>query len=201
MRTKFQSTPPVWGATWTEAAWGAGPDISIHAPRVGGDCVRLFFAAGLHISIHAPRVGGDARDPDALLDLIISIHAPRVGGDPMIPPTATHQEKFQSTPPVWGATTGRAALIRLFAVFQSTPPVWGATPSSPCQYPPNPGNFNPRPPCGGRREAYQTYICDWMISIHAPRVGGDHSVILQRSPAPISIHAPRVGGDLVLIGS
>ena len=34
-----------------------------------------------------------------------------------------------------------------------------------------------------------------MISIHAPREGGDYGVGLMRSTPPISIHAPREGGD------
>ena len=62
---KFQSTPPVWGATlfpprsaslWTfqstPPVWGA----TIHHVEHGG-------VAG--ISIHAPRVGGDRYRPDA----------------------------------------------------------------------------------------------------------------------------------------
>ena len=35
------------------------PDISIHAPRAGGDAVCRLFAAQIFISIHAPRAGGD----------------------------------------------------------------------------------------------------------------------------------------------
>ena len=56
--------------------------------------------------------------------------------------------KFQSTPPVRGATTNDTA-TEAAVLFQSTPPVRGATVSviaRPCPYP---------------------------ISIHAPRAGGD----------------------------
>ena len=80
-------------------------NISIHAPRVGGD-LSVLPAQRLvpNISIHAPRVGGDPSLPEssprprhfnprppcggrrvhgryALKCLVISIHAPRVGGD------------------------------------------------------------------------------------------------------------------------
>ena len=58
-------------------------DISIHAPRVGGD---LLIAPGqfrIGISIHAPRVGGDRIYQEPIEDRNISIHAPRVGGDGM----------------------------------------------------------------------------------------------------------------------
>ena len=56
--------------------------ISIHAPREGGDPLiirnTVFF---IFISIHAPREGGDARHSIAQLSEGISIHAPREGGD------------------------------------------------------------------------------------------------------------------------
>ena len=79
-------------------------------------------------------------------------------------------------------------------------------------------NFNPRPPCGGRRTEkgrngarvqFQSTppvrgatakacagILRRAISIHAPRAGGD---LIARSIAEqfmISIHAPRAGGDI-----
>ena len=37
-----------------------------------------------------------------------------------------------------------------------------------------------------------------VISIHAPREGGDHRRHLSHSPTGISIHAPREGGDGLL---
>ena len=77
--------------------------------------------------------------------------------------------------------------------FQSTPPVWGATLSRiiirPLQ------NFNPRPPCGGRRGRYLFHPQCHCISIHAPRVGGDLIFCHKEGAQHISIHAPRVGGD------
>ena len=57
-------------------------DISIHAPREGGDDVYAQIMAKLNISIHAPREGGDvAVDMPAGGGGDISIHAPREGGD------------------------------------------------------------------------------------------------------------------------
>ena len=57
---KFQSTPPVWGATDDLYPERYKLKISIHAPRVGGDepTYAQLKEAGV-ISIHAPRVGGD----------------------------------------------------------------------------------------------------------------------------------------------
>ena len=122
------------------------------------------------ISIHAPRVGRDNRIPTRRVHRPISIHAPRVGRDrgwrshgrtrnyfnPRAPCGARPgvvlgrpwSEKFQSTRPVWGATSQASTLYRT-DVFQSTRPVWGATAFLSMVYTSTP------------------------ISIHAPRVGRD----------------------------
>ena len=105
---EFQSTHPVWGATWSNPRWRRVMNISIHAPRVGCDgsgsggsadaqefqsTHPVWGATGggaggellLAISIHAPRVGCDSRARVNRYDFKISIHAPRVGcdGNPM----------------------------------------------------------------------------------------------------------------------
>ena len=57
--SKFQSTLPAWGATPIEVFIACDFVISIHAPRVGSDCIpRKLHLRGV-ISIHAPRVGSD----------------------------------------------------------------------------------------------------------------------------------------------
>ena len=123
----FQSTPPVWGATERQSASAYDMDISIHAPRVGGDdYLKRGWNVYSTISIHAPRVGGDIEKLGILADFYISIHAPRVGGD-------------------------------LFELHEHQ----------------NKTDFNPRPPCGGRRQMYLDKPIHSTISIHAPRVGGD----------------------------
>ena len=84
-------------------------DISIHAPRKGGDVSawHLYIPAGyfnprppargatvlatvptqlMAISIHAPRKGGDPDAVDQTMMCLISIHAPREGGDAGEPP-------------------------------------------------------------------------------------------------------------------
>ena len=72
----------MWGATEYPGKLHDGHQISIHAPRVGGDVHPLPGPAVHNISIHAPRVGGD-------LTIIMDVQRLR---------------PFQSTPPVWGAT-------------------------------------------------------------------------------------------------
>ena len=101
--------------------------ISIHAPRVGSDYHSRPEEPGRRISIHAPRVGSDyfmqmshALDSDfnprspcgerhiervRICTSHISIHAPRVGSDFAYRSFGSNRWKFQSTLPVWGATT------------------------------------------------------------------------------------------------
>ena len=147
------------------------------------------------ISIHAPRVGSDRTCRRPWRPAAISIHAPRVGSDP--PPQGRRcsspdfnprspcgerlwgaagpdgRAGFQSTLPVWGATTAAGAPTPPLG-FQSTLPVWGATswgPGEPQRHPisihaPRVGSdpppqgrrcsspdFNPRSPCGERPDA------------------------------------------------
>ena len=172
-------------------------DISIHAPREGGDpayllmsippnkhfnprpprggrrWMQVHYRLQFDISIHAPREGGDAGRYRRRVKALISIHAPREGGDDRSKKRAAAQRQFQSTPPARGATRHPLAATRGNFLFQSTPPARGATTT--------------RPVSDIARR----------ISIHAPREGGD---IVHRMPIhkiPISIHAPREGGDVL----
>ena len=57
-------------------------EISIHAPREGGDHSAEARRLAAHISIHAPREGGDVLGFEIpVTGQGISIHAPREGGD------------------------------------------------------------------------------------------------------------------------
>ena len=219
IREKFQSTRPVWGAT--KAAAGDRPRqlISIPAPRVGRDGLHALFVQQGRISIHAPRVGRDAQPGErswlcadfnprapcgARLQLSplpmygsgISIHAPRVGRDSGRRLAALRTTTFQSTRPVWGATTRTTGRACRHGQFQSTRPVWGATRAGSLSLSLS-TYFNPRAPCGARRLARSVASIALIISIHAPRVGrdGDGGAYYQMKLL-ISIHAPRVGRDL-----
>ena len=61
-------------------------------------------------------------------------------------------------------------------------------------------NFNPRSPCGERRDIHG--IADKVdgISIHAPRAGGDDTPAGGMCPPIISIHTPRAESDLEHLG-
>ena len=80
------------------------------------------------ISIHAPRVGGDIMMDDFTYAFYISIHAPRVGGDYLM-----------------------LFCNRKYAISIHAPRV-GGDGSNPPPAPMILKNFNPRPPCGGRRQ-------------------------------------------------
>ena len=113
--------------TGAHDAYNTG-DISIHAPRVGSDgmfsdlliendlfqstlpvwgATRAYHIPGTDntISIHAPRVGSDEAFDALQITRSISIHAPRVGSDLSFFRTQRDTLRFQSTLPVWGATS------------------------------------------------------------------------------------------------
>ena len=153
MRVIFQSTPPVWGATDAGQATGAGGQISIHAPRVGGDSLEL--SPGCTCSNFNPR--------------------PPCGGRPGLRQRALPGETdFNPRPPcggrlgAWRTTEpspwyfnprppcgGRPQLGRtsqyIVGISIHAPRVGGDAPMRACSQAPR--NFNPRPPCGGRLRA------------------------------------------------
>ena len=174
-RIRFQSTLPVWGATYAQSSFFPALSISIHAPRVGSDkdqaVTKVTF---LNFNPRSPC--GERPERGILWQ---------------------RKTPFQSTLPVWGATETTMRRSLQFP-FQSTLPVWGATgggmehstvmadfnPRSPCgerhslhrlrlqtRY------FNPRSPCGERRFGNVRCAVDGNISIHAPRVGSDQGVL------------------------
>ncbi len=60
-------------------------DISIHAPRAGGDVARRAHTRIINEFQSTPPVRGATAELQSMLKwVIISIHAPRAGGDVMI---------------------------------------------------------------------------------------------------------------------
>ena len=131
IQAKFQSTRPVWGAT--------SGDLAVHKHKL--------------ISIHAPRVGRDRSAVSGENDSDNFNPRAPCGARPTIRALLTPTSKFQSTRPVWGATSARELDELIQAKFQSTRPVWGAT--------------------SGDLAVHKHKL----ISIHAPRVGRDRSAV------------------------
>ena len=123
--------------------------ISIHAPRAGSDSLYPSAPAANEISIHAPRAGSDLPAAMQHSRRAISIHAPRAGSDPAQLRHCAVLCRFQSTLPVRGATVCPEAREHVAS------------------------DFNPRSPCGERREAVKGERLVCIISIHAPRAGSD----------------------------
>ena len=150
----FQSTPPAWGATRSPPRIRISSTCFNPRPPRGGRLQWPWAALrGIDVSIHAPRVGGDDERFSSFKAAVVSIHAPRVGGDLGLRVQRNVRSLFQSTPPAWGATAADRHREPA-SVFQSTPPAWGAT--------------------------HSCWLCHGssIVSIHAPRVGGDFPMLL-----------------------
>ena len=148
--------------------------ISIHAPRVGSDGqVPGHGHQGRNISIHAPRVGSDnSIQRSVRKDALISIHAPRVGSDRKSLYGKIRTHTFQSTLPVWGATSFGPACLQNFFYF------------------------NPRSPCGERPGKYILQLPGFRFQSTLPVWGATIISKYLEGRDGISIHAPRVGSDL-----
>ena len=124
--------------------------------------------------------------------------------------------EFQSTRPLRGATD-YLQLIQPERSFQSTRPLRGAT--HPARAADDGGHisihaplagrdwscaarrctplyFNPRAPCGARRDGLAQVLHDVVISIHAPLAGRDRRKCYANHCDHISIHAPLAGRDM-----
>ena len=203
----------------------ADPDsygaISIHAPRVGSDRHLLRGPGGLDISIHAPRVGSDPLSSGPVASLNDFNPRSPCGERPAPLPLPRSPPGFQSTLPVWGATTAAWGSVPTASVFQSTLPVWGATALVAAQHRVV-DLFQSTLPVWGATRHLGRGVAGRRISIHAPRVGSDkiwwasrtrRRHFNPRSPCgerrteslydafglDISIHAPRVGSDAIEI--
>ncbi len=168
----FQSTRPVWGATFPRRVRRRrNQTISIHAPRVGRDWSSA--AARWALRNFNPRAPCGARQASR--------------------GRCSRAQDFNPRAPC-GARPSAASARTIAVLFQSTRPVWGATRSS-LQCRTRGRHFNPRAPCGARQHRFDLRRQIVVISIHAPRVGRDQRAADSRKPRHISIHAPRVGRD------
>ena len=168
----FQSTRPVWGATIgstlcrrrgryfnPRAPCGARqPETEVLAVCVRFQSTRPVWGATIKMDSHAgqlrnfnPRAPCGARRSKTALYLSSQYFNPRA------PCGARLGEDIDNCPK---------------NIFQSTRPVWGAT-SVLGRSPYRVTDFNPRAPCGARRKYAKCAVKYKDISIHAPRVGRD----------------------------
>ena len=168
----FQSTPPMQGATLFFSFVIITFIVSIHAPYAGSDypdpvsshsctcfnprplcrerpVIRLSVLIPAHVSIHAPYAGSDIMLCLRPAKCTVSIHAPYAGSDANGILLRSWFTRFQSTPPMQGATYARI----LNKVFKQC--------------------FNPRPLCRERRVRMSVSLTVTCVSIHAPYAGSD----------------------------
>ena len=123
----FQSTPPMQGATVIIYILQAGPICFNPRPLCRERHIaEVVQTSGTIVSIHAPYAGSDAPAEGTDPLLCVSIHAPYAGSDEELYRKWGLEPKFQSTPPMQGATEP----VKNGGVskwFQSTPPMQGAT--------------------------------------------------------------------------
>ena len=124
----------------------------------------------------------------------ISIHAPRVGSDGLNSPVNCGVLIFQSTLPVWGATTGGGCVDQLHRGISIHAPRVGSDIFRPlhCRLL---HNFNPRSPCGERRLRQGASSRCGLFQSTLPVWGATGLLMGRKRNNPISIHAPRVGSD------
>ena len=123
----------------------------------------------------------------------ISIHAPREGGDILLVTRSPLHRDFNPRPPR-GGRPGSPRHWCAYTGFQSTPPARGATlPDHATGR--NALHFNPRPPRGGRRHTYCRIHSTQKFQSTPPARGATHPHDNDSKQNIISIHAPREGGD------
>ena len=141
-------------------------------------------------------MGGDVRYAAIIAFIVnISIHASTMGGDP-------YKDKYFIGPSDFNPRLhyGRRLFPKFqhskdLKKFQSTPPLWEAT-SPIFLIKRSHINFNPRLHYGRRLSDPQLQPLDFRISIHASTMGGDDSGGTQPYiSSQISIHASTMGGD------
>ena len=173
--------------------------ISIHAPRVGSDAFSICTLppATRHFNPRSPCGERPVGASIEIAKLCISIHAPRVGSDPTWSARLPNLKNFNPRSPC-GERRLTPRPSQQPRRFQSTLPVWVATSLHRSWTVPH-RNFNPRSPCGERHPLQPRQSILGHISIHAPRVGSDMICCSTLIPVDsISIHAPRVGSDAMV---
>ena len=169
---RFQSTPSVWRETAVSSTHGAGRHNFNPLPPCGGRPLRITQRGGSgFISIHSLRVEGDRRILTMQAEGAISIHSLRVEGDLRRPP--------DFAPPCISIHSLRVegddlchGIGGILIDFNPLPPCGGRRDLQRLQL--CTVHFNPLPPCGGRRDAggvSQTICTDFNP---LPPCGGRH---------------------------
>ena len=123
----------------------------------------------------------------------ISIHAPLAGSDFSAHYRGFFQKKFQSTLPLRGATPDRVQLAHL-VIISIHAPLAGSDMTRP-RILISQSDFNPRSPCGERREFVVSNISSQQFQSTLPLRGATRWCDCRWPHSVISIHAPLAGSD------
>ena len=191
---EFQSTPPARGATFSNGYPAFSQKISIHAPREGGDSVWVGSLMTQNNFNPRPPRGGrqDITYPAPKLVVFQSTPPARGATGRGDSPLSFHCQ-FQSTPPARGATFSFAlsvpkSFISIHAPREGGDPCKPTHVVSSC-------HFNPRPPRGGRQNVVGAFSSNRDFNPRPPRGGRPNCLLPTNVQQIISIHAPREGGD------
>ena len=169
----FQSTPPRGGRLILRLRSLRMRSISIHAPARGATGKGPRSAVPAEDFNPRPREGGDDIIAALASGIGISIHAPREGGDFGALMPAPPFPYFNPRPPRGGRQRVWPLPVRLVH------------------------HFNPRPPRGGRQRGGGVNMMGIVISIHAPREGGDFMSANNYTPVfPFQSTPPARGATL-----
>ena len=150
IQLRFQSTPSVWRETMSSTLSDTKTIVFQSTPSVWRETALACYYALWMLFQSTPSVWRETYIFFFIeLKKSISIHSLRVEGDRSFHNFGFRSKKFQSTPSVWRET------------FQSS-----ESSNLDC-------DFNPLPPCGGRRAYWYSYAVTPEISIHSLRVEGD----------------------------
>ncbi len=133
-------------------------DVQSTPPRGGRRHVLVGMGKLIVFQSTPPAWGATASSPHTKAVSCVSIHAPRVGGDRSLMGDNTHRTSFNPRPP----RGGRPDFDQVYAYFTY--------------------RFNPRPPRGGRPPHIGRIEAHRIVSIHAPRVGGDTHPVRPSDP-------------------
>ena len=215
-RCAFQSTLPIWGATSERRAtsqkevfqstlpvWGATRICGARCPSCGNFNPRSPYGERPYAidpryvpnNFNPRSPYGERHHVQRRIDdgRRISIHAPRMGSDPHGWSRQNPRTIFQSTLPVWGATTRQEAGGAVDGISIHAPRMGSDRTCS--GRAPRRKHFNPRSPYGERPQGRPARNQGHGISIHAPRMGSDGIARTAWPQEEISIHAPRMGSD------
>ena len=194
----FQSTPSVWRETLPTIALCPILSISIHSLRVEGDQTHgSYYQRPCAISIHSLRVEGDLIADQKIATSRDFNPLPPCGGRLVPKDVIEDVYKFQSTPSVWRETRNAKAAIAKAEISIHSLRVEGDGCDDDEEDADN--DFNPLPPCGGRRRRLQGLLSLQYFNPLPPCGGRRHKVmIFDGNQDKISIHSLRVEGDGIL---